>query len=238
MVAPPEVLEAAANWQSLTRWERAELGRRLRRMGWTYAEIMGVLPVVKGTLAGWCREIRLSDSQIAEIKARVPTQKGIPKDTNRKRRVEIEAIREQASLEVRFLKEDPLWIAGNMLYWAEGDKSSRRLSMVNTDARALTLFIDWTRKHHDLSAEFVLALHLHHGNDEEAARQWWCSELGLAGAEFHKTFIKPPGTGHRKNRLAYGVCRVMMRRSGDAWQRTMAWIDELVRELREPHQLN
>ena len=83
MVAPPEVLEAAANWESLTRWERAELGRRLRRLGWTYSEVMEVLPVGKATLSGWCREIRLTDEQIDAIKARVPSQKGVPKDTKK-----------------------------------------------------------------------------------------------------------------------------------------------------------
>jgi hypothetical protein len=42
MVPPPEVTEGAANWDRLTRWERAELGRSLRRQGWTYGEIMTV----------------------------------------------------------------------------------------------------------------------------------------------------------------------------------------------------
>ena len=83
-------------WKSMTRWERAELGRKLRRDGWTYSEIMAVIPVVKGTLAGWCKEIRLTDEQIEAIKARVPNQKGVPKDTNWKRRLEIEGIRDAA----------------------------------------------------------------------------------------------------------------------------------------------
>lgn len=76
MIAPPEVAMAAGKWQELTRWERAELGRGLRRQGWTYGEIMDVLPVGKGTLAGWCKEIRLSEGQIEAIKARVPSRKG------------------------------------------------------------------------------------------------------------------------------------------------------------------
>lgn len=45
---------------------------------------------------------------------------------------------------------------------------------------------------------------------------------------FTKSFIKPAGTGHRKNHLPHGVCRACMRRSADAWHRTMGWIDALV----------
>lgn len=52
--APAELLGRAAEWDQLTRWERAEVGRALRRLGWTYSEIREVVPVPKGTLAGWC----------------------------------------------------------------------------------------------------------------------------------------------------------------------------------------
>jgi hypothetical protein len=74
----------AADWERMTRWERA--GRSLRRQGWTYSEIMAVLPVGKGTLSGWCRDIRLTEDQIEAIKARRPpgVRTGIPVDTQRK----------------------------------------------------------------------------------------------------------------------------------------------------------
>ena len=233
MVAPPEVLQAVANWEALTRWERAELGRSLRRQGWTYSEIMEVLPVGKGTLSGWCREIRLSQEQVNAIKERRPQgiRTGVPVDTQRKRRREIAQIREAARTEARSLFDDPRWIAGTVLYWAEGDKATRRLSLVNSDPRALLLFVDWVRHYHDAGAEFVLALHLHDGNDDDAAKAWWRDALSLADVPFHKTFIKPPGTGHRKNHLAHGVCRVMMRRSSNSWHRTMGWIDAVAQEL-------
>ena len=107
MIALPEVVQGANNWASLTRWERAELGRSLRRAGWTYAEIMDLLHVGKGTLAGWCKGIRLSEEQIEAIKARVPSQKGVPRDTQRRRRAEIEAIRGAAAVEAAERVHDP-----------------------------------------------------------------------------------------------------------------------------------
>ena len=99
------------DWASLSRWERAEVGRDLRRQGLSYGEIMQLIPVPKGTLAGWCRDIELTP------------------------------------------------------------------------------------------------------------------------AEFYKTFVKPAGTGHRKNTLPHGVCRVLVRRSTDAWLRTMEWVDVLAANL-------
>lgn len=229
MLAPSEVTEAAATWASLTRWERAELGRKLRRLGWTYSEIMEVLPVGKGTLSGWCGEIRLTEEQVEAIKARRPAgiRTGIPVDTQRKRRNEVARIRAEARGEVPARISDGLWLAGVILYWGEGSKTKHRLELTNSDERVLRLFIEWARTYVDSEAEFVLALHLHEGNDEVAAKAHWASHLGLEGPHYYKTFIKPIGTGHRKNKLAHGVCRVMVRRSGDAFHRTMSWIDTI-----------
>lgn len=160
-----------------------------------------------------------------QSKARVPSQKGIPKNTNWKRRMEIQEIREDARSSFVRLKDDPFWTAGVTMYWAEGAKTLPTMSMVNTDPRALRLFIAWIRSYIDPHAEFRLALHLHEGNVEAEARAWWAEELELHEAVFTKTFIKPAGTGHRKNRWLHGVCRVTVRRSANAYHRTTTWID-------------
>lgn len=80
------------------------------------------------------------------------------------------------------------------------------------------------RSYLNADAEFVLSLHLHAGNDDLAARRWWRDALHFDHVDFTRTFIKPAGTGHRKNTLPHGVCRVVLRRSADAWHATMAWI--------------
>jgi hypothetical protein len=219
--------DKVALWDALTRWERAELGRALRGLGWTYGEIQEVIQVPKGTLSYWCREVPLTAEQKAAIVERTGSRRGVPRDTQRKRREEIENIRAAAADAVPELLNDPLWITGTVLYWGEGAKTQSMLAMVNTDPRVLRTFIDWVRYFHDPAARFVLSLHLHQDNDEQAAKTHWVDTLGLSDPEFYKTYRKAPGTGHRNNRHLHGVCRVLMRRSADAWHRTMAWIDAL-----------
>jgi hypothetical protein len=57
------------------------------------------------------------------------------------------------------------------------------------------------------------------------------AETGLTEANFHQTFIKPAGTGHRKNHLEHGICTVRMRKPSNAWQTVMEWIDVLARNF-------
>jgi hypothetical protein len=130
--APPELLGEIEAWDSLTQGQRADVGRALRRLSWTYGEICQALGVAKGTLAGWCRDITLDDNHRAQITARRPT----PRDTQRKRRQQVEEIRAKAWAFAEGHMNDPLFVAGTVLYWAEGAKTAPRLALTNTDAAA------------------------------------------------------------------------------------------------------
>ena len=186
---------------------------------------MDLIDAKKSTLATWCREVTLTDEQIGAIKkgrAQIP---GTPVDTNWRRRKEIRELRSVARSLVPELAEDPLWVGGLVLYWAESNKTRNKVGMANTDPRALRLFLWWVRTYVQPDAEFSLQLHLHEGNDEEGAKEYWRSETGLGNSNFVKTFIKPKGTGHRKNHLKHGVCTVRMKCPADAWNIIMEWID-------------
>jgi hypothetical protein len=195
---------------------------------------MDLVPVKKSTLATWCREVKLTEAEYAAIKNRTASREGVPRDTQRERRREIEKIRSRARAQVPTLIHDPLWVAGTVLYWAEGAKTRNQLKMANADPRALRLFVAWILRYVNPDGSFSLHLHLHEGNDDEAARAYWRAETGLATANFYKTFIKPRGTGHRKNHLPHGVCTVKVRRCADAWQQTMAWVEFLADHLGLP----
>lgn len=224
------VLERVRAYDTYSRWEKSEIGRDLRRLGLSYGEIMDLIPVKKSTLATWCRDIELTPEQIDAIKKRTGENARVP-DTQWRRRAEIEAIRSRASERAVHLMVEPLWVAGVSLYWGGGSKTRNKLEVANSDPALLRVFIAYVRGYLEPSADFSLHLNLHADNDEERAREFWRSVLDLHGANFHKSFIKPDGTGHRKNHLEYGVCRVKVRRCADAWQTTMAWVEFLKSRL-------
>lgn len=225
------MLERVGKWDDLSRWERSELGRDMRREGLSYGEIIELIDVKKSTLATWCNSVKLTEEQIKGIKDRTGQVAGLPRDTQWRRREEIETIWCVAQQQVPVLTSDPLWLAGIVLYWAEGSKTRNKLSMANTDPRALRLFIAWVRGFLLPEADFRLHLHLHEGNDERAAKSHWREVLELPEAKFHKTFIKPKGTGHRKNNHLHGVCTVRALKSADAFQTIAAWLQVVPAQL-------
>ncbi len=220
------LVERAAEWDELHRRERSELGKELRRLGLTYGEIRELIPVPKGTLSYWCREINLTEEQIEAIRARTgpDSRMGIPVDTQWRRRGEIALIRDEARRFAITHLDDAFFIAGVVMYWGEGAKTGSNLILANSDPAVLRLFVCWVRRYLEPDAEFVLSVHLHEGNDEAAARHYWKTATTLPNARWTKTFIKPRGTGHRKNHLQHGVCRVVVLRSTDHRYRVMTWI--------------
>ncbi len=220
-----ELQRAISRWDNMSRWERSELGRDLRRQGLSYGEIMDLIEVKKSTLATWCRDMTLSNDQIAAIRDRRAQVPGIPRDTQRRRRREVELIRAQAGLEAMHLADDPAWTAGVAMYWGEGSKATRQLSMANSDPAVLRLFMAWAKTYLPPDTGWRAKLNVHANNDEVIARTWWSTQLQLPVREFTKSFIKPDGTGHRKNHLPHGVCILTKRRSADQYHITMAWVE-------------
>ena len=215
------------------------LGIELRRHGLTYTEIQALIPVPTSTLSSWLREVTLTPHQIEQIRLRTSasTRRGIPVNTQWRRHRDIEHVRSGARTFAIEHLHDPFFVAGVVLYWGEGSKTRNFVDLANADPAALRLFIAWSRRYLDPAIEFELGLHLHEGNDEAAAMAFWREALVLPDAPFGKTFTKPTGTGHRKNHLPHGVCRVRTRRAADNWNRVMVWIAviaESLEALQEP----
>jgi hypothetical protein len=227
---PADLVARAVSWHNLDMIERRYVARGMRASGSSYGEIQRLIPVAKSTLSGWLRDVSISDTRRDAIEERRKA-KDNHCDTQWRRRLEIEQIREEAADFAAAHLTDPFFVAGVVMYWAEGSKTRNDLSMVNSDPRALRLFIAWTRAFHGPNSQFVLKLNLHEGNDEAAARAYWSDATGLGDVGCHKTFAKPNGTGHRRNHLVHGICQVRVRAAADAWQRTMTWIGVLASDL-------
>lgn len=229
---PKELLDRARRWAGLKRWERKELGQELRLLGLSYGEIQKLIPVSKGSLVPWCRDFPLTEDQqerIRSVSGNSALARAKAGAVLRQRNLErVAAIRTKARDEAQGFRDDPFWAAGVTAYWAEGSKRSNQLQFSNSDSNLVRFFIQWGKKYLDLKPErFTIALHLHNGQEETRRKNFWCQVTGLSIKQFRKSFIKPEGTGHRKNILYNGTAQVRVTRSVDSLHRVLGWIDAI-----------
>jgi hypothetical protein len=224
---PAEMVARAARWTELKRWERRELGQALRRLGLSYSEIAEIIPVHNGTLSGWCRDIELTQGQLARLKSKRPAlavRQAVGEHLRKVARARHKAAREKARCELEVLASQPLFVAGVVAYWSEGAKG-KEVCFSNSDPSLVRLFLIWAQRYleADLS-RFTVRMHLHSGQDEAERLRYWSEMTCIPPDGFRKTFFKREGTGHRKNILYNGTVQIRMSRSRIELERVVGWI--------------
>ncbi|MFA6995392.1 MAG: hypothetical protein WC249_03225 [Patescibacteria group bacterium] len=147
------------------------------------------------------------------------------------RKAEIAEIKESAKKEINNKKIDDFtfFVAGSMLYWAEGCKTNG-LYLANSDERIILFMIKWFKKFLHINVDRIKAyLHIHAQDNDLMIKKYWSKLTGIPLQNFGKSFTKAPGTGHRKNILSHGIIRIQICGKGteNLRHRIMAWIEQI-----------
>ncbi len=194
-------------------WETKEEVRSLRKQGLSYKEIRVKIPIAKSTASDWCKDIQLTEEQITRLQQLKKTgsyRAGLigSKVNQEKRAKEIRLIKQIAKSQVPLLINEKLWLAGLMLYWAEGHKSGK-VGISNSDPDIIGFLLKWLRVYCKAADEKMKPyLNLHSGQNEDKVKEYWSRIIKLPKKQFGKSYIKKEGTGHRKNILYNGTLRV------------------------------
>lgn len=190
-----------------------EIAVQMRKNGKSYNEIYNALKIPKATLSGWFSEIGWSKEMRKKLASKVQIQHTV-------RLVELDKIRGQhlakayeeagreAIEDLGVLKYNPLFIAGLMLYWGEGDKATKaQVRLANTDPELIKLFVFFLIKVCNIPKEKV-GIHIltYPDIDDKANRQYWSEISGIAPEKFLKS-VHIQGR-HKTRRLGHGVCSV------------------------------
>ena len=214
-----------------------EKARFLRSRGLSYNKIKKELNISKSTVSLWCRDVKLSKKQKEQLQQkRLAASEAAGQANHDKREKEIVAVRKIAEKEIRTLSPDAFKIAGAMLYWAEGTKTSST-AISNSDPRIIEFMVCWFKTTFGITPERLKAhLHIHYGNDDTKIKKYWSQLTGIPLKNFGKSFIKPQGTGHRTNILPNGIIKIRVRGIGteNLRHRILAW-SEKIHELSQQY---
>jgi transcriptional regulator with XRE-family HTH domain len=221
--------------RNLLLYQRALFLRK--KKGFSYSEIQNEIAVAKSTLSGWLSGLTLSPELKNRINNKVRETHikyrfNLSRFNHQKRQRQIKTIRVLAKQAVKELTDEELMIAGTMLYWAEGRKGGNSVEICNADPQFIVFIMHWFRHclHIDES-RFQAAIHFHEGQSETDIKKFWSNLSKIPLEQFNKSYCKPPGTGHRKHYLQWGVIKIRIRRSSDLYHQITGWRDGLIENI-------
>jgi transposase-like protein len=195
--------------------EQARLMRRTE--GRSVKEIARLVDVSRSTASLWVRDIPLTADQQADLERRNPIYNrqlnGAAANAARGR--ERRSAYQQTGRRLAEGAGD-LYVAGCMLYWAEGAKARNQLRVTNADPALIAFFVQFLREHfavRDCDLRIKCHLFADHLQRQEEVEQFWLDLLGLARSNLQKSYVNVYSRASKRkrtNKLPYGTCHVIV----------------------------
>lgn len=186
---------------------------KLRNNGKSYSEINKIIKVSKSTLSAWLRDIELSKEQRHRLNKKQAT---VYLSAKKKRTESLRhhlAIQQKAEGEAVKLVNNSFFVAGLMLYWAEGSKYFGSVQFSNSDPAMVKLMMRWFRKFCAVEEKkFRANLFLHSLHVRKDCQDFWQKITAIPLTQFQKPYIKPTIFSNRKNKLYEGTCMIKIHR--------------------------
>ncbi|MEI7942670.1 MAG: sigma factor-like helix-turn-helix DNA-binding protein [Candidatus Riflemargulisbacteria bacterium] len=207
---------------------------RMRGEGCSVKEIARMLGVSSASVSVWVRHVLLTDEQKVILCNRSPHGDEMKKVWEVHQRNALDKRMECQKKGRKMMKTaSSNFIAGCMLYWAEGSKGKNSVVFVNSDVEMMKFFVGFIRKHFGITNdEIIVSLKFYSGNgiSFEDAILYWLKELSLDCSSVRKSqidVIRKDGYGKKSGKLPYGICRVAVNRT-DVTQMIFGAIQEYV----------
>lgn len=183
----------------------------LRKLGKSYNFITKELGISKSTLSYWFQYIDWSkdirNKNAKEIEKESANRMVFLNKAKKKLSVQKhEKMKKEAVEEFEKYKNDPIFIAGLMLYLGEGDKSTNtgHLRMGNIDPMVLKIFIKFLIRFCGIKSEIIkFWLLCYPDHNIENCLNWWSNTIGIKQNQFYKTQVIQGR--HKEKKLLYGV---------------------------------
>ncbi|MGW4728046.1 hypothetical protein ACWEQC_02385 [Streptomyces shenzhenensis] len=222
-----------------------ERARELRRQGWTYDQIEAELGCSRSSVSLWVRDLPKPERTRSREQAAAIARKGweaklLIRDAERQR------TKETARKSIGDLSPRELFLAGVVLYWAEGAKDKpysrrERLQFINSDPNVINLFLRWLEVLGVGPERLRFRVSIHESANVTDAEEFWAGLVGVEPSAFQKATLKKhnPKTSRKNISEAYRGCLIIyVLRSADLYRRVEgAWYG-IVDSAREADQEN
>jgi len=183
-------------------------------------EIAAAVGVSRGTASLWLRDVPLTSAQRQALMERNPAYNGILNGSKEKAaRARARRARWQEVGRRRARANDPQYLAGCALYWAEGSKKRNQLQFTNSDPEMIRLFVRWLRDHFNVGdARICVSCNIFadHVARQLEVEDFWLGVADVPRTSLRKTIVNVYSRHSRRKRtnmLPYGTCRIAVHRT-------------------------
>ncbi|MER6526698.1 hypothetical protein [Streptomyces sp. NPDC001508] len=219
--------------------------RELRLQGRTYDQIQLELGCSKSSISLWVRDLPRPEHRRSRKEAAAIARKGWEARL-RIRDEERQHTKSAARESIGNLSTRELFLAGVVLYWAEGAKDKsysrrERLQFINSDPNVIILFLRWLEVLGVERERLRFRLSIHESANVLDAEEFWAGLVGAEPSAFQKASLKKhnPKTRRKNTSETYRGCLIIyVLGSADLYRRVEgAWYG-IVDSAREADQWN
>jgi len=207
---------------------------RLRERGFTLQEIAKVCDVSKSTISKWLKNNAISANVTKQNKRRAGQENAkrlrlINKTRGTQRTAHYLDLERSAATEFKHYKQDPLFVAGLMLYVGHGDVSEEStIRLSGTHIETHVIFLQFAQEYLGVeNAKIRVQLVLYPTHTESACMKRWSKALKLPYTQFHRTQII---ASTQAKPLHSGVGNTIIGSTG-LKRKLVTWIDLLQKDL-------
>lgn len=169
-----------------------------RKKGWSIKHIATSLNVSKSTVSRWCLNVHLSPKQLHRLYLhdKAAAHQGrltAAKNKIDERKARMAYFMKKGENLVGKLNQSGLFFTGLALYWAEGSKKHRDVSLVNSDPAIIKIWIRWlglfaATPISELTCK--VGINEIHKNRLQTVELYWSKSTGIPLAQFRKASLK------------------------------------------------
>lgn len=185
----------------------------MRLKGMSYSQIRSVVSVSKSTLSLWLKDYPLTAKQTNLLNNLRKEKLAVYKEYWRnKREADLEMICAENRHIVGKLSKRDILMVGIGLYWGEGRKGGRQISISNTDPGMIRFYLKWLSVCFGVdknNKRLRFLLHIYSDMNYKEERAFWTQKLGINESQFTKPYIKKSKLTNLDSRgFGHGTCMV------------------------------
>ncbi len=187
---------------------------KLRLQGASYSQIKNQLGVSKSTLSGWLKKYPLPPERIRELRDFSEKRIESFRNTMRIKRENRQALVYKKEKEYLLpLSNKELYIAGLLLYWGEGNKTTPYSTILsNSNPLMIKFFVYWLTSVFQVpTSKIRIKIHLYQDMDEQKEIDFWSNLTKIPIEQFNKPYIKQTTiAGLTYKGFNHGTCNIMV----------------------------